>query len=259
MMNGMHISTQIFEFLVVGLFSSSHCLIMCGGIVGALTISLPMETRKSPHALFRFLATYSLGRLLSYSIAGFLAGLFGEFLVNAFSLQEHHSQLLFALSSMILIGIGLHIAGWLPEVARLEAVGGRLWSHIEPLAQSLLPVKSKSQALVLGFLWGWLPCGMTYSVLVWSALLGDALMGALAMAAFGLGTVPGILVASYFSGRFHKFQKKELKRGLGILIILLAVVFGFLWQPHHSDSPDHSGHTGSMQMEQSIVPTQNLE
>jgi uncharacterized protein len=235
----MQISPQLFEFMIVGLLSSTHCLVMCGGIVGALTISLPLETRQSPRSLFEFLATYSLGRILSYALAGFLAGWFGEFIVDAFSLQENHAQILFAMSFLLLISIGLHIAGWLPAVARLEKIGVRLWSHIEPVAQSLLPVKSKSQALFLGFLWGWLPCGMTYTVLIWSALLGDAMSGALAMAAFGLGTVPGILIASYFSGRFYKFQKKGLKRGLGILIILLAVVFGFLWNPH--DAYMHGG------------------
>jgi uncharacterized protein len=236
----MLISSQLFEFLVVGLLTSTHCLIMCGGIVGALTISLPIQTREDSSSLFKFLVTYSIGRILSYAVAGFLAGLFGEFLVNSFSLQEKHAQILFALSTLILVGIGLYIAGWLPEFARLEKLGVRLWRHIEPIAQSLLPVKSKTQALFLGFLWGWLPCGMTYSVLVWSALLGDALLGALAMAAFGLGTVPGILIASYFSGRFHMFQKKEIKRGLGLFIIILALIFGFLWSPHHSDRHGYS-------------------
>jgi uncharacterized protein len=250
----MTVSSQLLEFLVVGLLSATHCLIMCGGIVGALTISLPLETRQNPRSLFNFLATYSLGRLLSYSMAGFLAGLFGEFLVEAFSLQENHAQILFALSTFILVGIGLHIAGWLPEMARLEKLGGRLWRMIEPVAQSLLPVKTKRQALFLGFLWGWLPCGMTYSVLIWSALLGDALLGALAMAAFGLGTVPGILIASYFSGRFHQLQRKELKRGLGITIILLAVVFGFLWSPHGAQQHKHS-----MNQESGLPDLQNCE
>ncbi len=228
----MPISPQLLEFLIVGVLSSTHCLVMCGGIVGALTISLPMATRQQPRLLFEFLATYSLGRILSYTVAGFFAGLFGEFIVNAFSLQESHAHILFIVSTLILVAIGLHIAGWLPEIARLEGMGKRLWSRLEPVAQSLLPVKTKGQALFLGFLWGWLPCGMTYTVLIWSALLGDAVSGSLAMGAFGLGTVPGILVASYFSGRFYRFQQKSLKRALGILIILAAVVFGFLWNPH---------------------------
>ncbi|MBF0454223.1 MAG: sulfite exporter TauE/SafE family protein [Magnetococcales bacterium] len=236
----MSISSQLFEFLVVGLLSAIHCLIMCGGIVGALTISLPIQTRQSPKALFEILAIFSLGRLVSYALAGFFAGLFGELLVNTFSLQESHSQILYSLSLVVLVGIGLHIAGWFPEVARLEKVGSRLWRWIEPVAQSLLPVESRFQALILGFLWGWLPCGVTYSVLIWSALLGDSLSGALAMGAFGLGTVPGILMASYFSGRFHRYQKKGLKRGLGILIILLALIFGFLWNPHDLHRHDFS-------------------
>lgn len=216
---------------------------MCGGIVGALTVSLPMEIRQNPRTLFEFLVTYSLGRLLSYSVAGFLAGMSGSFLVNTFSLQEHHARILFTLSTLILLGIGLHIAGWLPAISRLEKIGARLWNLIEPVAQSLLPIQNKTQALFLGFLWGWLPCGVTYSVLIWSALLGNALSGTLAMTSFGLGTVPGILLASYFSGRFYRFQKKTLKRGIGILIILLTMVFGFFWSPRNAQHQGHSDRT----------------
>ncbi|MBF0448186.1 MAG: sulfite exporter TauE/SafE family protein [Magnetococcales bacterium] len=243
------ISSPYFEFLIVGLLSSTHCLIMCGGIVGALTVSLPLQTRQNPQRLFIFLAIYSLGRLLSYALAGFLAGLFGEFLVNTFSLQESHARILFTFSTLILVGIGLHIAGWLPAFARLEKIGSRLWRSIEPVAQSFLPATTRPQALVLGFLWGWLPCGVTYSVLIWSALLGTALSGSLAMISFGLGTVPGILLASYFSGRFYRFQKKKLKRGLGILIILLAVTFGFMWSPHTARHQDHPGKSGVLEPE----------
>jgi uncharacterized protein len=243
----MQIYSQLFEFLLIGLLSTTHCLIMCGGIVGAITVSLPIEIRQEPKALFNFLTIYSLGRIASYAVAGFLAGMFGEFLVNAFSLQEDHAQILFTLSTLILVGIGLHIAGWLPEFAKVEKIGSKLWSRIEPVAQSLLPVKTKIQALLLGILWGWLPCGMTYSILIWSALLGDGFLGAMAMAAFGLGTVPGIIMASYFSGRFYKFQKKELKKWLGIMIILLALFFGFWWNPHSLDQGQHKINGPTMQ------------
>lgn len=229
----MFIVSQLFEFFVVGLFITTHCLVMCGAIVGALTVSLPLPVRKQRLLLFRYLLAYNSGRILSYSLAGFLAGSFGEVLVQIFDLDQRHSSILMLISSLFLIGIGFHIAGWLPEIALLERVGSRLWHTLEPVAQSLLPVKSQGQALIFGLIWGWFPCGLTYTVLLWTATTGDALKGALAMAAFGVGTFPGLLMASFFSGRFLLFRRSAwVKRGLGLLIILLAIMINF-WDMQH--------------------------
>ncbi|MEO5363571.1 MAG: sulfite exporter TauE/SafE family protein [Magnetococcus sp. DMHC-8] len=234
-MSSLHI-----EPLVIGLFSTLHCLVMCGGIVGALTVSLPVPVRQDPYRLLEYLLAYNTGRILSYAMAGFLAGLFGEAVVNLFNLDQYHARVLYAVNSLILVGVGLYVAGWLPGMVLLENLGARIWTGIEPLAQRLLPVHSRSQALVFGAVWGWFPCGLTYSVLLWAALMGGMLKGALAMAAFGVGTLPGIFMASYFSGHLSSIRRHRLiKKVLGVGIVLLALAVGFRHAPP-ATQPEHT-------------------
>ncbi|MBF0184435.1 MAG: sulfite exporter TauE/SafE family protein [Magnetococcales bacterium] len=231
------------EPLVIGLFSTLHCLVMCGGIVAALTVSLPVAVRQEPRRLLAYLIAYNLGRLFSYAMAGLLAGLFGETVVNLFNLGPEHGRFLYLISSVILVGMGLYVAGWLPGIAWLEHLGTRIWNHIEPFAQRLLPVQSRLQALLFGTIWGWFPCGLTYSVLLWSALSGSMLKGALAMAAFGVGTLPGLFMASYFSGQLSYWrQHRMVKKLLGVGIVLLALSVGFSHPPPVAPM-DHQHHS----------------
>ncbi len=242
-------AAQFFEFFIVGLFSTAHCLIMCGAIVGALTVSLPMPVREQRGPLFRYLTAYNIGRIASYAVAGLMVGAFGEVLVRIFDLDQQHSEILMLISGLFLVGIGLHIAGWLPGMALLEKIGNRLWRALEPFAQSLLPVQSPARAMMFGLIWGWFPCGLTYAVLLWTATTGDAIKGALAMTAFGLGTFPGILMASFFSGRLLLFRRSPwVKRGLGLAIILWAVVIGFMDMQHRMNGmTDHSADNHGME------------
>lgn len=229
------------EPFVIGLFSTLHCLVMCGGIVGALTVSLPVAVRQEPRQLLGYLVAYNTGRILSYAMAGFLAGLFGETLVNLFNLNQYHTRVLYIINSLILVGVGLYVAGWLPGMVLLEHLGTRIWNRMEPIAQRLLPVQSRSQALVFGAVWGWFPCGLTYSVLLWAALMGGMVRGALAMAAFGVGTLPGILMASYFSGHLSLLRRRHvIKKILGVAIVLLALSVGFLHAPSTTTTQEHT-------------------
>ncbi|MBF0174210.1 MAG: sulfite exporter TauE/SafE family protein [Magnetococcales bacterium] len=238
--------SQLFGFFLVGLFSTAHCLLMCGAIVGALTISLPVSVRERRGVLVGYLAAWNGGRIAGYTLAGFLAGALGELLVLAFGLEYRHSSVLSGLSLLFLVGIGMYIADWLPGVARLEKIGVGLWRILEPFAQSLLPVSSRSRALVFGLLWGWFPCGLTYTVLIWSATVGGPLKGAAAMAAFGLGTLPGLLLAGFFSSRlFIVRQSVWVKRGLGLLLVGYALVMG-VWFQELGEAPSlhHPGVSG---------------
>ncbi|MBF0096711.1 MAG: sulfite exporter TauE/SafE family protein [Magnetococcales bacterium] len=229
------------EPLLIGLFSTVHCLVMCGGIVGALTVSLPVAVRRDPRQLLAYLIAYHAGRLGSYAMAGLLAGLLGETVVNLFNLGPAHANFLFLLNSLILLGMGFYVAGWLPGIGWLEHLGGRVWSHIEPVAQGLLPVQSHRHALFFGAIWGWFPCGLSYTVLLWAAVSGDMVKGALAMAAFGVGTLPGLFMASFFSGHLaHWRQHRLVKKLLGVGIILLALSAGFSHPPPVADHHHHS-------------------
>jgi hypothetical protein len=160
---------------------------MCGGIVAAL--SGQAGGRRLPLHL-----AYNGGRVLSYALAGALAGAAGSvglLLDGVLPVQ----LALYVLANVMLIGLGLYLAGVSSVVAWIERLGMALWRRIQPLTRSLLPADTLPRALGLGLLWGWLPCGLVYAVLTTALLTGDALDGAAIMAAFGLGTLPNLLLA----------------------------------------------------------------
>jgi len=203
--------------LVLGLLGGGHCLGMCGGLMGALTLAIPPEQRARR---FRLLLAYNLGRILSYSLAGLLLGLAGWAIASgplALGLR--------IVAGLLLICMGLYLAGWWSGLTRIEALGRGLWKHIQPLAGRLLPVSSLPRALLLGALWGWLPCGLVYSTLLWAASQGDAVDSALLMLAFGLGTWPVLLATGLAAERLTALLRR---RGVRIAGGLLVILFG-LW------------------------------
>jgi uncharacterized protein len=197
----------------VGVLGGVHCLGMCGGIVGAISLS---HAGSASRAWPRLLA-YNLGRMSSYVVAGALAGLLGAALLGALPQGQRILELL---AAVFLILLGLYLAGWWPVLARLEQVGGRVWKRIEPLGRRFIPVRHAGQAFVVGGIWGWLPCGLVYSVLVWALSAGSAAEGALLMAAFALGTLPNLMLMGLFAARLARFVRNELVRqGAGALLI----------------------------------------
>lgn len=204
--------------LALGLLGGGHCIGMCGGLMGALTLAIPVEQRKG-WTLWRVLLGYNFGRIASYTLAGALIGSLG-WLIQDLGLD----QWLRVIAGLLLIAMGLYLANWWSGLTRLEHLGRLLWRHIEPHARKLLPVTKLRQALLLGALWGWLPCGLVYSTLVWASSQGDALVSASLMAAFGLGTLPTLLATGLFAKRLMVFLRKRAVRSTaGVLIILFGI------------------------------------
>ncbi len=199
---------SIVAVFFVGLLGGVHCLGMCGSIVGIFSAQLPKNKARWPFHL-----AYNGGRLASYAAAGALAGAIGRagLLLRDVVPVQH---LLFALSSLMLVALGLYLAGIWGMVRRIEQAGGMLWRHIQPLARGLLPVTTPARALLLGALWGWLPCGLVYSVLVTALASGSAQSGALVMLAFGLGTLPNLLAIGLF---WEKSRRWASRRAYGRL------------------------------------------
>ena len=210
-------ATYLSAFLV-GLLGGVHCVGMCGGIVGALTFGLG---RQGVVASLPFLIAYNGGRLLSYSVAGALMGGLGWLAAHFADLRQVQLALQ-ALAGLFMVAMGLFLGGWWFGLARVEKAGGVLWRRIEPLGRRLMPVCRPGQALVLGLLWGWLPCGLVYSVLIWSISAGDALKGALLMASFGAGTLPNLLVMGLAAAKLGAFAKRPVVRH-----VAGALVMGF--------------------------------
>lgn len=206
----------------VGLLGSVHCLGMCGGIIGALTLGIDAARRRSPSSLIPFLALYNAGRIASYTVAGAIAGGLGGLAMGLIEAEVAHraGRLL---ASGFMIALGLYLAGWWPGLAVLERLGGRVWRHIEPAGRKFLPVRRPWQALGVGLVWGWLPCGLVYAALVWALTVQSAFGGALLMTAFGLGTLPMLLAAGAAAERLARCVRQRIVR---IVAGLLVVSFG---------------------------------
>ena len=209
---------------ILGLFSSIHCLGMCGGIIGALSLSLPEPVRQHRGRLLAFVTIYNSGRILSYAVAGTLVGYIGARAAAYVDMSDGPSMLRYSGALMMLL-IGLYLAGWLPQLGRVERIGKPLWRVLEPVARRLIPVDRPPKALAYGLIWGWLPCGMVYFVLVWALTSGSATQGALIMAAFGLGTLPSLVSAGVAASWLRGFTRRPLTRQLvGAAVIVMALV-----------------------------------
>ena len=206
---------------VVGLLGGVHCVGMCGGIVGALSLGLP-GNRNLP-----ILLAYNVGRISSYTLAGALMGALGFYFSGLLPVQTAQRVLL-SFAGLFLVLMRLYLAGWWNALSRIERAGGVLWRKIEPLGRGLLPVRSVRHGLLLGLLWGWLPCGLVYSALVWTVSAGGALEGAMLMFAFGLGTLPNLLLMGVAAAQLNRWARQPAVRGVaGALVMGFGVLLLF--------------------------------
>ncbi len=219
---------------VAGVLGSVHCVGMCGGIVGALTVGIDPAQRQSRLRMLPFLSAYNLGRIASYMTAGAIAGGVGQGVLQ--TLVPHYMIVGHVLSAAFMIALGLYLGGWWRGLARLEQVGQHVWKRIEPFGRRFLPVRTPAHALAAGLLWGWLPCGLVYSALAWSFASGGPMQGALIMFAFGAGTLPTLLaLGGAGTWLVRAVRRARVRAAVGAV----AVVFGVysagmsVLRPHH--------------------------
>ncbi len=249
---------------MIGMLGSTHCIGMCGGIVGALTMGLPESTRKSPLKLLPYLLTYNSGRLLSYTLAGLIVGLVSSSLGSIFQIGDF--PLGGIIGGLFMVALGIYIGGWLQTMAWLEKIGSRFWKKIEPLGQRFMPVRSPLQALGLGFFWGWLPCGLVYSTLAWSATTGSAVDSAILMLAFGAGTLPVLLLMGGLAHRLQQFTRNRWTRYVagivliffGALILSKALSGGHQHGHNHGMMQENMPHEMSHDMPQETMNHENM-
>ena len=214
------IHSQYIVAFITGLLGGVHCFGMCGGIVGALSLNtLQQKTPQLP-----ILFGYNLGRILGYVVAGTIVGFFGATLVDLTGIQNT-KQVLAVIASVFMIALGFYLAGFWSSFSKLEGVGTGLWKRVQPLTKRFIPVQNFSQALPLGFLWGWLPCGLVYTALIWTLSEGGAVEGGLIMLAFGLGTLPNLLVMGVLAVQLGQWVKHPVVRKVaGLLVVLMGVM-----------------------------------
>jgi sulfite exporter TauE/SafE len=168
--------------LLSGFLGGGHCAGMCAGIVsalasGATTTGKPWSGKSRPGKSWLIHLCYNLGRIASYSVAGAIAGTVGSLGLMLDGLLPVQITL-YAVANLLLIGLGRYLAGIRGPVARREHLGSGLWSRLRPITRRVLPADSQAKALALGVLWGWLPCGLVYTVPFAALLSGNALSGA---------------------------------------------------------------------------------
>lgn len=212
---------------LVGLLGGVHCVGMCGGIVGALSVNTVRMPGRSSWAELPVHLSYNLGRVMSYTAAGTLMGALGSLgllLENFLPVQ----LTLYVLANLMLVALGLYLTGMTGTLGFLERAGQKVWRRIQPLTARFLPVRSPAQALPLGLLWGFLPCGMVYSVLTTALLSGSAIRGAGLMLAFGLGTLPNLILAGMLAKRLRDITRQKAVRMVSGLLVLGFGVFGLV-------------------------------
>jgi sulfite exporter TauE/SafE len=206
------IEFSLLTALLAGLLGGVHCVGMCGGIVAAFSFRSDGSTPP-----FRLHLAYNLGRVASYTAFGALAGALGASLKLAEFLPAQ--TLLYLLAQAVMILLGLYLAGFNQWVLVFERAGGALWRALRPAFQKLLPVRALPQAVLAGMIWGWLPCGLVYSVLVSAVAAGSASSGAALMLAFGLGTLPNLLGMGLFARQLQPFmQQRWVRRAAGLMV-----------------------------------------
>ena len=210
---------------ITGLFGGVHCVGMCGGIVGMLSFSQPQIGVQKPSVTSQLpiLLGYNIGRISGYIVAGAIAGGIGASLIGLSGFEET-KQTLSIVAGVFMLLLGLYLAGLWNALSKIESLGARLWKHIEPVSRRFIPVNNIQRAIPLGFLWGWLPCGMVYTVLIMSLSAGGVLEGGLIMLAFGLGTLPNLLAMGIVASRLTQFTRKPMVRLFaGLLVILMGL------------------------------------
>ena len=219
---------QFAAAFLIGLLGGVHCVGMCGGVVGALTVQTPRRRRAWSLHL-----AYSAGRIASYAAAGAIMGMIGG-MGLMFNQILPVQLLLYVLANLVLVSLGLYLAGLGNQLTRIEALGAWLWRRVQPYSAKVLPADTAGKAFVLGTLWGWLPCGLVYSLLATALLSGGAGSGAAVMLAFGLGTLPNLLLAGMVfkrlrditSDRRVRLATGALVAGFGVAGLVRAVDLG---------------------------------
>nr|WP_314899865.1 sulfite exporter TauE/SafE family protein [uncultured Deefgea sp.] len=197
---------------LAGLLGGGHCAGMCGGVVAAFSSQLPAGPKLPYHIGF------NIGRLLGYALIGaVLGGIAG---VTALAQLQSVKSVLFVLANLLLIVLGLYVAGWSRWLTKIERVGQPIWQRIQPLLRRMLPIRSVWHTPVIGFLWGWIPCGLVYTACLAALSTASIGKGAGVMLAFGLGTLPNLLLIGLFASRLTQFLSYPgIRPCFGLVII----------------------------------------
>lgn len=214
---------------LAGLLGSGHCFGMCGGIAAGL--GAMARGRALVPAL-----QFNLARLLSYAILGLIAAT----VLGSVAELSPIGRWLRILTAVMIFAIGLRFLFGFRGLEFLERAGAGLWKNIMPMALKAGRRQDSYGRILLGLLWGFLPCGLVYTVLLTAASTGTPVGGAGTMLAFGLGTLPammGLTSAAPLVGVF--LEDPMVRRLIGFALVVLSLWTLTMWSaipvlPNHS-------------------------
>ena len=205
---------MLFSAIIFGLLGSFHCIGMCGPIAFMLPVDRANKTKR-----FFQVAMYHLGRLITYALLGLLFGLLGK----SFYLFGFQQQL------SIIIGVLMLLILFLPKKTldkySLSKPFYKAFSGVKNALGKELKKKRIDTFFTIGFLNGFLPCGLVYMAIFASIATGSAVQGSIYLFLFGLGTVP-LMTAFVYLGNFTTgLLRKRIQQFIPIAVALIAVLF----------------------------------
>tara|TARA_R110002051_G_scaffold48308_2_gene95374 strand:- start:126999 stop:127703 length:705 start_codon:yes stop_codon:yes gene_type:complete len=205
---------MLLSALILGLMGSLHCVGMCGPIAFMLPVDQTNNYKK-----FCQIFIYHFGRLMAYSIIGLLFGLLGKGL-SIFGIQQNLS---------IAIGVIMILIVLIPyKTFNKYNFSKPIYKIISKVKNQLgkeLKKKSPDTFLTIGFLNGFLPCGLVYMALFGAIAMGNAVQGSLYMILFGLGTVPLMTTAIYFSGLLKGGVRQKVQKAIPVFVVVIGLLF----------------------------------
>ena len=205
---------MLWSAFILGLLGSFHCIGMCGPIAFLLPVDRTNSLKKFTQVL-----SYHIGRLFTYSLIGLVFGLIGKSLY-IFGLQQQLS---------IIIGIIMIVAVLIPtqlsnKLKPFQPIY-RIISKVKSGLGNALKKKTIDTFLTIGFLNGFLPCGLVYMAVFASLATGQAVMGSFYMILFGLGTVPLMTAAVYLGKFLNTKMKQNIQKVIPVFVIIIGILF----------------------------------
>jgi sulfite exporter TauE/SafE len=218
---------------LAGLLGSGHCFGMCGGIAAGL--GAMSQGRAVVPAL-----QFNLARLTSYAILGLLAAT----VLSGVSSLVPIGRWLRVLTAVMILLIGLKFLFNFRGIEFIERGGAGLWKKILPFAMKASNRQDALGRILLGVCWGFIPCGLVYSVLMTAASTANPLGGALTMLAFGAGTLPAMLGLTAAAPALATFlEDRTVRRLIGFALIVLAVwTLLMMWGSMTQGAMNHAHH-----------------
>ena len=205
---------MLFTALLLGLLGSFHCIGMCGPIAFLLPVDRTNQKNK-----FLQILVYHVGRLLAYGIIGLIFGLMGKGF-KLFGMQQQLS---------IIVGVIMIVSVVIPfhKIGQKKIVAP-IYKWISFLKSSLgeaLKNKTKDTFLTIGFLNGFLPCGLVYMAVLGAVASGNSLYGGIYMVSFGLGTIPLMTSVIYVGNILSSKARLYIKRSIPVFVVIIGLLF----------------------------------